>query len=67
MKLKSFDRDVRQLLMMIGSKYGPFIGDIRFVATVTSQAYEWLDNRLPSDLLHTTVDEAVGSLSLIHI
>lgn len=61
MKLKSFDRDLRQLFMMIGSKYGPFIGDIRFVATVTSQAYEWLDNRLPSDLLFTTVDEAIGS------
>lgn len=61
MKLMSFHSDVRQLLNMIGSTHGPFIGDPRFVVTIGTASNEWLEGRIPAELLFYDLDTAIGS------
>jgi len=60
MRLMSFHPDVRQLLNTIAATEGPFMGDPRFVATVGTAICEWLEGRIPTELLHYDLDNAIG-------
>jgi len=60
MRLKSFHADVRQLLLMIGMKYGPLTGDVQFVVGANTAADEWFRRKVPSAQLHYDVNAAIG-------
>lgn len=59
MRLNSFHPDVRMILNVIGQKYGPIIGDPRFVVKAGCNTREWLEGRVPAAYLHDTVNQAI--------
>jgi len=61
MRLNSFHPDVRQILLTIGISDGPIIGDPRFVAGVDTAAYEWLKRKVPTELMHTSIADAIAN------
>lgn len=59
MRLNSFHADVRQLLNVIGFKYGPLTGESQFVVGAGTASQEWFEGRVPTAQLHYTIEEAI--------